>query len=82
VRYSVSVVLRGAIDTLETVPLNFSFLAPTIDVVLPSTMDADSDDVVIRGDNYGREEDVINWTPEEAVVNVSIGTSMFESVDV
>jgi hypothetical protein len=78
----VSVVLRGAIDTLETVPLNFSFLAPTIDVVLPSTMDADNDDVVIRGDNYGREEDVINWTPEEAVVNVSIGTSMFESVEV
>jgi hypothetical protein len=76
---SVSVVLRGAVDTLETEPMQFSYLPPTIDLVLPSTMDADKESVTIVGKNFGRAQDVRYWSPEEAMVNVTIGACASQS---
>ena len=58
---------------METQALCFSYLPPTIDMVLPSTMDADGVAVTVRGANFGREQDVYKWSVAEAAVAVSIG---------
>jgi hypothetical protein len=70
---SVSVSLETRNGTRTTDTLLFSYLPPTVDMVLPSTMDADGTAVTVRGSNFGREQDVRKWTDEEAAVAVSIG---------
>jgi hypothetical protein len=71
---SVSVVLNSpSTGDLTTEVLLFSYLPPTIDMVLPSTMDADGQSIVVRGSNFGREVDTVKWTAQEALVAVVVG---------
>jgi hypothetical protein len=53
---SVSIELLLASQALTTEVLLFSYLPPTIDLILPSTMDADGQSVSVRGSNFGREQ--------------------------
>ncbi len=68
-----SVAIAAGSDVLVTGVLPFSYLPPTIDMVLPSTMDADGVAITVRGSNFGREQDLYKWTAEEAAVAVVIG---------
>ena len=52
----VTVHLSLTTESVYTDAVPFSYLPPTIDLVLPSTMDADSEDVSVRGSNFGREQ--------------------------
>jgi hypothetical protein len=72
VNRSVAVRVTSGGASVVTRPLNFSYSPPSIDYILPSTMDADGEPLSIRGSNFGTDLNTSSWTAEELAVVVVV----------